>query len=120
VAGDLLHERIPAPEGVASEVHELIRVRRMGQVVNGEDERLWEASELRFVRQGVFPDLFENFRFESGEVTFSSTSVVSNWRSSSRRSSCFAPVAGFTTPTSSPSLRKTPCIRTFELTETTS
>ena len=54
-------------------------------------------------------------RLESGEVTVRSTSVVSNSRSSSRWSSCSVPDSGSTMPTSSPSLRKTPCMRTFEL-----
>jgi len=46
-------------------------------------------------------------RFESGEVTAASISAVLNWRSSSSRSICFEPLLGSTTPTSSPSSRKT-------------
>lgn len=59
-------------------------------------------------------------RLESGEVTLRSTSVGSNSRWSSSWSSCSLPVSGSTIVTVSPSLRKTPCIRTSDLTVTTS
>ena len=46
--------------------------------------------------------------------------AVSNERSSSRRSSCLTPLIGSTDSTCSPSSRKTPFMRTFELMLTTS
>ena len=119
-AGDLGRERIPAAEDVARSVHEVIGVGGVREVVCRKDQGLREAPVPLLVLQCVCFDLFKDFRFESGDVIFSSTSVASNCLSSSTKSSFFAPLSGSTIPTASPSLRNIPCIRTFDLIATTS
>ncbi len=46
VAGDLLHEVVALTEDLAADFDELVRVRRVRQVVDGEDEDLREAAGL--------------------------------------------------------------------------
>ncbi len=43
VPGDLLDEGVPAPEHLAAQLDELLGVARVGQVIDGEDERLREV-----------------------------------------------------------------------------
>jgi hypothetical protein len=120
-AGDLLHEGVAAAEGVAADLDELVGVGDVGQVVGREDEGLGEAAVFapRARRQWSLEGL-DDLAVRVGAVTLRSISVGSNWRSSSRRSSCFGAGVAVDAPTCSPSFRKMPFMRTSERTLTTS
>ena len=60
LARDLLSERIASTEDVTSKVHKLVGVRRVRQVIGGEDQRLREATILFFVIFSPLLYFFEN------------------------------------------------------------
>lgn len=59
-ARDLLDEGVSPAKHVAGQVDELVAVRGVGQVIDGEDQHLGQAAELLLVLVGVAPELLED------------------------------------------------------------
>jgi hypothetical protein len=59
-ARDLADERIAAPEDLARQIHKLIGVRSVSQVVNRKDQRFGKTAVLQFMFQRIGLDLFQD------------------------------------------------------------
>ena len=114
-AGDLGDEGVAPAEDVAGQVDELVGVRGVRQVVGGEDQRLREAAVLGLVLVGVALELLEDLAVGVGRGDLA---LDLGWRRRRARPpggrAGLAPVSGSTWSTCSPSLRKTPFMRTSE------
>ena len=58
---NFLDERIAAPKHIAGNVDKVVGVRRVRQIVHGEDQRFREATKLLFMFVAIVSELFEDW-----------------------------------------------------------
>ena len=115
--GDLLHEGVAPAEDVPADVHELVGVRGVRQVVDGEDQGLGEPPVLLLVLPGrTVGDLLDDLavRVRRGDAS-RSISVGVELPFVFQEVELLRAGLVSTTPTCSPSCRKTPFMRTSDL-----
>src|SRR5437016_9249879 len=66
VASDLLHEGVTLSENIAADAHKLVGVRRVGNVIDGEDEDFRKATGRGFMFVSVFGDFLDDLAVAVG------------------------------------------------------
>ena len=108
-------ERLAPAEDVAADVDELVGVRGVRQVVGGEDQRLGEAAVLALVLVGVLLDLLEDLAVGVGRGDLALDLGGVELPLVLQQVELLAAGLGVDQLDCSPSLRKTPFMRTSDL-----